>query len=422
MARCLRSRHARRVFTPPVIPYFAIAAAVAAAIAAAFAFFLLIEERATRRRPVDEPRGRTGEPKATADESERTPPAGEPSHGAELATLPATSHVRTLLATAVALFLIGAALAVADEVLASSAAADGGSTTADDDAARGRDRNGPFAEIRYVDVGQGDAVVMRVGDAFVVNDAGQFNAEGVDAALRQLGARRIDIAILSHPHTDHVANFVPLLETHGWKVDVALLSHSVHWEASPRNRRVLDTLVEHGVPLRYVNTGDEFHWGGASWEVLNPPPDTFTAEGQEANASVVIGLRIGRASFLFAGDIGRSVERQVADRWRAAGFGRAAAFLATHHGSRSGSTDPLLDAIRPRTAIFSTGPNRFDHPREDAIKRLRARQTTLWCTDVNGTVTAAVTARGDVSFRASKQRTPWITRTGTPKGRCVDQQ
>jgi hypothetical protein len=80
----------------------------------------------------------------------------------------------------VALFLIGAALAVANGALAGSVGADGQTPTANDDAGPARDRDRAFAEIQYVDVGQGDAVVMRVGDAFVVNDAGQFNVEGVD--------------------------------------------------------------------------------------------------------------------------------------------------------------------------------------------------------------------------------------------------
>ena len=54
------------------------------------------------------------------------------------------------------------------------------------------------AQISFVDVGQGDGVVMRIGSKIVVSDAGQFKYENIDAALHSLGAKQVDVAILSH--------------------------------------------------------------------------------------------------------------------------------------------------------------------------------------------------------------------------------
>jgi hypothetical protein len=98
------------------------------------------------------------------------------------AMLPRTNAFHAFLA-AVLFFLIAAGLAVADEALGSSERA-----------------NGPTATISYVDVGQGDGVVIRIGTKIIVSDAGELNPQSVDNELHRLGAVRIDVAILTHPH------------------------------------------------------------------------------------------------------------------------------------------------------------------------------------------------------------------------------
>ncbi len=52
------------------------------------------------------------------------------------------------------------------------------------------------AEIRFVDVGQGDGVVMRIGGKVILSDAGQFNLATVDSALRELGATLSDTEVV----------------------------------------------------------------------------------------------------------------------------------------------------------------------------------------------------------------------------------
>lgn len=66
--------------------------------------------------------------------------------------------------------------------------------------------SGVSAKIVFVDVEQGDGVVMRVGGQVIVSDAGEHRAATVDATLRSLGAKQIDVAILSHPHDNQVRN------------------------------------------------------------------------------------------------------------------------------------------------------------------------------------------------------------------------
>jgi competence protein ComEC len=339
-----------------------------------------------------------------------------------------------LLAAGVAVLAIGAGLAIADRAFAPAAvtlktapvirprAAVVLHTSARSTAAASAPavHATTASEIQFVDVGQGDGVVMRIGGKVIVSDAGQFNVQSVDAALRAIGAKAIDFAILSHPHSDHVKNFIALIKMDGWQIHTAVLSHSAYWTKTSTNRGVIADLKSSGTSLDYVTAGDELSLGSAKIEILSPPAGKYTGPLDVPNSSVVYALRYGRLTALFTGDIGPKVAKTVAATWKRRHFPRAVIFLATHHGSAQGSTADLLAAIKPRWAVLSTGSNEFGHPTVVAIKRLEASGASIWCTDANGTITARLSAAGSVTWSASKQPVPWWSAaTKTEIGKCV---
>ena len=279
------------------------------------------------------------------------------------------------------------------------------------------------AKIVFVNVDQGDAVVMRIGGKIIVSDTGEFRADVVRDTLRSLHAKRIDVLILSHPHQDHVKNAIDLLER--WDVDLAVLSRSQWWEGTATNRAVTRALeAEPGMYLVYANAGDRFEWGGASWTFLNPPRGDFVGGSSEAaNVSLVYLLNVNGITALFTGDIERNQAKRVAAILEPeVGEKVIDIFLATHHGSKEGSIKELLDVTRPRWAVLSAGPNGFGHPSPEAIGRLEGEGASIWCTAVNGSVTARISAAGRLSWRASLQVAPWwsaksMRKTGTCVGR-----
>ncbi len=278
------------------------------------------------------------------------------------------------------------------------------------------------AKIVFVDVGQGDGVVMKIGSKIIVSDAGEFELENMNDALHSLGATRIDVAILSHPHQDHVKNFIGLFAT--WDVKKAVLSKSGYWQGTETNRDVMDAIKDEGLTPTYVRVGQSFSWGGASWQILNPLEGEFTANSSTVagNASVAYLLRVNGVELLFTGDIEKEVSIDLASRLAPKLDGRVEVFLVTHHGSKKGSPTELLDVARPRFAVLSTGPNTHGHPTAETIARLKAVPATIWCTDVNGSVTARISASGTLTWSTTGQKAAWWNANTKKKtGSCVEQ-
>lgn len=272
------------------------------------------------------------------------------------------------------------------------------------------------AKVVFVDVGQGDGVVMKVGGTVIVSDAGEdFAADEMHRALRKIGAKkRIGVAILSHSHDDHIGGFEPLMERYGYTIERAVAARNKHWQRTQTNRSLLRELRQRDVRINWVKAGDRFRFGKARWRVLSPPGRKWRRNADAANGSVVFLLTVNRRKLLFTGDIEEEATRRLARRWR---FGRVDVFLVTHHGSKSASSDALLREIRPRFAVLSVGRNSFGHPTEEVVQRLEGRRAKIWCTDVNGDVTLTIAGGGKLRWRAADQRRAWSTPNGR-KGTC----
>jgi competence protein ComEC len=304
------------------------------------------------------------------------------------------------------------ALAVLATLLASTAA--------------GPSRSGatPAAErgkIVFVNVGQGDGVVIKLGSTIVVSDVGEHDVETVDATLRGLGAKQIDVAILTHPHQDHVANLVPLVRNFHWAIKQVVITESQWWQGTATNRAIIRLLDEVHVPIAAATRGERFHWGGGDWLILNPPKGEFLGgASQAANGSLAYLLTYNGVRALFTGDVEARIGRRIAKELDPVLDEPVDIFLATHHGSAEGSVQQLLDVTKPRWAVVSSGPNQFQHPRPEALTRLERIGATIWCTDTNGSITARISAAGRLTWRASLQHAPWWSgRDQQENGRCV---
>ncbi len=238
--------------------------------------------------------------------------------------------------------------------------------------------------ITFLPVGQGDGIVIELPRGkVVVLDAGP-GGQGSDAGERVLApflrARRIgrvDLFILTHPHADHLGGLTGLL--------AAVPIGRVWWSGDEREgpRSVLDALER--LPREPLVPGLRFSSGAAVIELLAPlsPVESYASVN---DASIVVRLSHGARSILLTGDAEVDGEARLVGEHGAQGL-EVDILKAGHHGSRSSSNRPLLDAARPRHVIISCGRNNgFGFPHKEALERI-GPEPTLWRTDQQGAIT-----------------------------------
>jgi competence protein ComEC len=202
--------------------------------------------------------------------------------------------------------------------------------------------------------------------------------------LRARRRSRIDIAVLTHPHPDHLLGLATALRS----VDVGELWDTGQGRAQGAGSEyaaMLADLARRKIPVRGPGElcGPERALGGARVQVLAPCPSFDPALGANDN-SFVIRLRDGARSFLLTGDAeGLEEARLLPLR----GALQADVLKVAHHGSRTSTSPELLAAVRPSFATVSCGVrNRFGHPFPGTLFALEQAGARVMRTDLFGSV------------------------------------
>ena len=254
------------------------------------------------------------------------------------------------------------------------------------------------ARITVLDVGQGDAILIegsRGGRLLI--DGGPDPARLLVVLDRRLPPwdRRLDAVVLSHPHEDHVAGLATLLD----RYRVRQVFEPGTRGPGPGYAAWLDRLARPGAPERHsLTAGDRLSVDEIAMTVLWPIPGKAPLEPPDAgtginNVSIVLLGSVGARRFLLAGDVEQDIDPSLLK----AGLPRLDLLKVAHHGSRTATTQPFVDAVRPRVAIASAGTgNPYGHPTKQTIDRLRAAGATVYRTDLDGSVSATFTRDGMV--------------------------
>lgn len=241
------------------------------------------------------------------------------------------------------------------------------------------------AELVVIDVGQGLSVLVRTAHHSLLFDAGPAVRDGFDAgeravvpALRALGVRRLDAAVVSHGDQDHAGGLAAVLR------------------AFPAPRRWAPPGIEgdavRGLRLQACEAGREWRWDGVRLRFLHPPAHFPYLRNE---SSCVLRIDGAHASALLTGDIGEVVERDLVRRAAQAPAEtlRADVVLVAHHGSGESSDPAFVRATGARYALVSSGHgNRFGHPRPQVSQRWRRAGARVADTGADGALRIALRA------------------------------
>ncbi len=232
--------------------------------------------------------------------------------------------------------------------------------------------------VTFIDVGQGDAVYIRTPDQLHIlidgGDVGKGNR--VLQFLWTRGVKQLDFVLLTHPDRDHSGGLAEVLQV----IPVKILylppySDSRDYDLFLHNIKLLKSIRKS--PL----DGKELRFGRYLKGKVLFDPDADS----ENDRSLVLALNYGKNSLLLTGDL--SFEGEIFLTRKYPQILRSSVLKVGHHGSNYASGLPFLMQVKPKVAIISVGSgNRYGHPGDETINRLRSCGTAIYRTDRQGLI------------------------------------
>ena len=249
--------------------------------------------------------------------------------------------------------------------------------------------------VTFLDVGQGDCIVMRNenGNCYMV-DGGSTSRSKVGKYsmlpyLESEGIGELEAVFLTHPDEDHISGVLELMEQSGSGVRINCLiladvSRQMKEEELFKLRR---QAAEHAIPIRYIGRGDMLRDRELKISCLGPERGSMTDEVNEM--STVLLVEYGEFRMLLTGDVTGEPERELLAEL--AEREPLTVLKVAHHGSKYSTPGELLELTDPVYAVISAGrDNPYGHPHEELMERLERQGCHIFQTAESGALTFKV--------------------------------
>lgn len=240
--------------------------------------------------------------------------------------------------------------------------------------------------VSFLDVGQGDAILIQKGSTQILIDGGPSPSAIAQDLSGQMPFwdRSIDLAVLTHPHSDHLAGLLEVLR----RYDIGQVLYPPSEGNSPLYDEWVRFIGEAGNKGTVARAGQQIDLGdGIIIEVLWPSENLIKgSESDIDNNSVVLLLKVGDITFLLTGDSMSEAEWELIHT-RADIKGTV--IKVAHHGSNTSSMAQFLAVVNPQLAVISVGKNSYGLPKPEVLSRLAGwvGEGNIYRTDENGTIT-----------------------------------
>ena len=251
--------------------------------------------------------------------------------------------------------------------------------------------SGDTLRVNYIDVGQGDSIFIQLpNNETMLIDAGEaYEADNVIDFLNNLGIKKIDYVVGTHPHTDHIGGLEEVINT----FDVGAIYMPKVSSNSKTFEDLLTTISNKGLKVKTAKSGvivlDE---DNLKLEFIAPNSDSYSNLN---NYSAVLKLTYLDNTFLFMGDAETLSEDEITSDVN------ADVIKVGHHGSDSSSSVEFVNKVSPEYAIIMVGEgNSYNHPYQSIIDRYESVGAKVLRTDLDGNIIcdsdgASVTCKGD---------------------------
>lgn len=234
-------------------------------------------------------------------------------------------------------------------------------------------------EVHFIDVGQGDATLIKADGHAMLIDAGE-NDKGtaVQLYLKKQGVEQLDYLVLTHTDSDHIGGADVIIS----KFDIGQIFMSDFKKDNKTYRELMESMQYKHMTYTTPEVGAEFALGNATFTIIAPNGDYDDPN----NSSIALILDYGENSFLFSGDCEEEAEQDILDNGMNLDVD---VYQVGHHGSRSSSSEDFLDAMSPEYAVISCAEkNSYGHPHARTLNNLRERKIKVFRTDEQGSIIA----------------------------------
>ena len=238
--------------------------------------------------------------------------------------------------------------------------------------------------IHFIDVGQGDCILIKTEHASALVDAGERGkGEIVVQYLRNQNIEQLDYVFITHPDSDHIGGMPEVLESFKVSKFIMPAIKKEHMPTTKIFEKLLNTVRDREVAAETAVPQETFNLGDATLTVLGP----ISSTSKTNNMSIVLRVVLGKNSFLLTGD---AETEEESDIMKADYLLKSDVLKAGHHGSKSSSGNDFLRAVSPKIIIVSCGrDNSYGHPSSESLQRFSQIGADVFRTDRHGSIVVA---------------------------------
>ena len=231
--------------------------------------------------------------------------------------------------------------------------------------------------IKFIDVGQGEAILIALPEKTMLIDAGPTgSAPKISQVLHELGREKIDYLVATHPDEDHIGGMADVISS----TQIGTIYAPNKTNNTATYRKFLTSIQNNNLQITLAEAGKIIdQTNDYKIEILCPTKDADFLDTNDY--SIIIKLTIGNKTFLFTGDAPTSAILQ-------SNPGHIDVLKLSHHGSRTGTNEQLVRKLSPTYAVISYAlDNSYGHPMQSVLNALHKHSVEIWGTGANGTIT-----------------------------------
>lgn len=239
------------------------------------------------------------------------------------------------------------------------------------------------SKVHFIDTGNSDSILVENNGEFMLIDGGDTDDDStVHNYLQKVGVKTIKYLVSTHPHADHLGAFDTVVNN--YNIENVFVGYG------SSNTKVYQSFINSVNAKGYkITTPKE----NTVYKLGDGIIKFYNTKGEKSsdlnNDSIITLYSNGEDDFLFTGDAETDVEMKYANL-----IGDIDVLKASHHGSKTGCSEELLDILQPESVLLLTGENSYGHPHKEVVDLLQKENLDVYRSDESGDIVATSTGNG----------------------------